>query len=72
MENKNKIKGKTDTPLNAQFTSGCPNQCSYCHEPKEMKFFNPEIPESKDVDILDMNILANPNHLEILRCFNKM
>jgi len=49
-----------------QFTSGCPNNCDYCYEPKEITCFNPEIPEDKEVQILDMNFLANPDHLKIL------
>lgn len=44
-----------------QFTSGCPNNCNYCHEPKEIKTYYPDIPEGEDiVKILDMNFLANP------------
>ena len=43
-----------------QFTSGCPNQCSYCYEPKEVREYYPEIPEGNDlVQILDMNFLVN-------------
>lgn len=50
-----------------QFTSGCPNGCSYCYEPQEMKYYDPEIPEGKDlVQILDMNFLANPDHKNII------
>ena len=38
--------------------SGCPNNCWYCHEPKEIKFN--EIPDFKKdkVYLYDMNILA--------------
>jgi len=51
-----------------QFTSGCPNSCSYCYEPKEIKTFNPEIPETKElIQILDMNFLANPQAKDILK-----
>ena len=50
-----------------QFTSGCPNNCQYCYEPKEMKYYDPIIPEDNQVQILDMNFLSNPNALEILR-----
>lgn len=50
-----------------QFTSGCPNQCKYCYEPKEMKYYDPNIPSGEEiVQILDMNILANPKHEEIM------
>lgn len=44
-----------------QFTSGCPNNCHYCYEPKEIKTYDPKIPEEADLlQILDMNFLANP------------
>ena len=49
-----------------KFTDGCPNHCSYCYEPAEMKYYNPEIPTEGVVQILDMNFLANPNHIGIL------
>lgn len=53
-----------------QFTKGCPNNCHYCYEPKEMEYFDPKIPEGeKLVQILDMNILANPN---VLKIFDKL
>ena len=48
-----------------KFTDGCPNQCSYCYEPKEMKYYDPII-ESNELQILDMNFLANPDALKIL------
>lgn len=49
-------------------TDGCPNKCSYCYEPlREVKFYPvPEISD-KEVQILDMNFLSNPNSLEILK-----
>ena len=53
-----------------QFTTGCPNNCSYCHEPVELKFYDPKI-ESNDVQILDMNFLANPKAVEILKSLPK-
>ena len=44
-----------------QFTSGCPNNCSYCYEPKKLTFYDPQIPENEDlVQILDINFLSNP------------
>ena len=52
-----------------QFTSGCQNSCHYCHEPKAMKYYDPEIPKEGEVQILDMNFLANPKHEEnIVNC----
>jgi hypothetical protein len=54
-----------------QFTSGCPNNCDYCHEPKEVKRIFPYdyklMGEEKEIQILDMNFLANPDHLMLLR-----
>lgn len=44
-----------------QFTKGCPNDCSYCYEPKEMEYYDPEIPMNEEVQILDMNFLVNPD-----------
>ncbi len=50
-----------------QFTKGCPNQCIYCYEPPEMEYLDPDIPKTEDlVQILDMNILANPRAEEII------
>lgn len=54
-----------------QFTSGCPNQCHYCYEPKEMIYYNPKIPKDGEIQILDMNFLANPKAKEILRSLPK-
>jgi len=54
-----------------QFTSGCPNNCTYCYEAKEIKTFNPEIPKDKVIQILDMNFLANPKAKEILKSLPK-
>jgi len=52
-----------------QFTKGCPNQCEYCYEPKEMEYYDPNIPVGEDcIRILDMNFLANPNCKTILHC----
>lgn len=50
-----------------QFTKGCPNQCKYCYEPKEMEYYDPKIPKGEAlVQILDMNFLSNPKHEEHL------
>ena len=47
--------------------NGCPNNCEYCKEPKEMVVF--DIPEIKQnyVRILDMNFLAQPDAIERIR-----
>ena len=53
-----------------KFTDGCPNGCEYCYEPKvKFKYRNVEVsdlPIQKDVQILDMNFLANPLWKDIL------
>lgn len=52
-----------------KLTDGCPNQCNYCYEGTMMKYYPmPEIKE-KNIQILDMNFLANPEaniHIEEL------
>ncbi len=51
-----------------QFTKGCPNNCEYCYEPKEMEYLNVAFPDGEDcVQIQDMNFLANPDHIGILK-----
>lgn len=55
-----------------KFTDGCPNGCLYCYAPKtEIKYYDPEIPEADLIQILDMNFLSNPKHLEILKNLKK-
>lgn len=55
-----------------QFTSGCPNNCSYCYEPKEIQCYDPEIPITKDlIQIKDMNFLANPRAIQLLETMPK-
>lgn len=50
-----------------RITEGCPNSCPYCYEPKEFKVFEiPEIVRNK-VKIMDMNLLAKPEALSIIR-----
>lgn len=52
-----------------QFTKGCPNNCHYCYEPKEMEYLNPDIPIDQPFQISDMNLLANPDASNIIaRC----
>jgi len=50
-----------------RLTEGCPHNCPWCYEPKEIKVF--EIPEiiRHDVKIMDMNFLAKKDALQILR-----
>lgn len=54
-----------------KFTDGCPNQCSYCYEQKNIVVYDPKIPEDREIQILDMNFLANPKAKEILRSLPK-
>jgi len=48
-----------------RITDGCPNDCPFCYCPIEIKTY--EIPKivRNEVEILDMNILANPNVVSI-------
>jgi hypothetical protein len=54
-----------------QFTSGCPHNCDFCYEKTKIECFEPIIPEDPDIQILDMNFLANPNAREILKSLPK-
>ncbi len=50
-----------------KFTDGCPNQCKYCYEPKQIKTYDPQIPITNElIQILDMNFLCNPRAKIIL------
>ena len=50
-----------------RITEGCPHNCPYCYEPQEFKVFGiPEIVRN-DVKIMDMNLLAKPEALDILK-----
>ena len=57
--------------IQIQFTQGCPNECDFCYEKPPILTFNPEIPLDKEIQILDMNFLANPNAKEILKSLPK-
>jgi len=54
-----------------QFTKGCPNGCKYCYEEQEIITYDPLIPKDKEIQILDMNFLANPKAKEILKYLPK-
>ncbi len=47
-----------------QLTKGCPNGCQYCHEPKKMEYLDMPIFNDQRIQILDMNFLANLNHMD--------
>ena len=50
-----------------RITEGCPHNCPYCYEPQEFKVFGiPEIIRNK-VKVMDMNLLAKPQALEIIK-----
>lgn len=49
-----------------KFTSGCPNGCIFCYESNRIRTYNPKIPDDNDIQILDMNFLANPKAVWIL------
>ena len=54
-----------------RLTEGCPNNCSYCYEPREYKLF--ETPEliRNDVKIIDMNLLCKPIALERIQSLGR-
>lgn len=50
-----------------RITEGCPHNCPFCYEPQEFKTFDiPEIVRNK-VKIMDMNLLAKPEALDIIK-----
>ncbi len=56
----NKVK---DTEQRIRLTEGCPHNCPYCYEPKEIKIFDiPEIVRN-NVGIIDMNLLCKEEAL---------
>lgn len=54
-----------------RITEGCPHNCPYCYEPKEIKVF--EIPNivCNDVKIMDMNLLCKPEAVSIIKELGK-
>ncbi len=60
----NKIKGDRQR---IRITEGCPHNCPYCYESKEIKVFN--IPKIKRniVEISDMNLLCKKEALKIIQ-----
>ena len=60
----NKVKGSEQW---IRITEGCPHNCPWCYEPKEIKLF--DIPEiiRNEVTIIDMNLLAKKEALSIIR-----
>ncbi len=49
-----------------RITEGCPHNCPYCYEPKEIKIFDiPKIVRNK-VKIMDMNLLCKPEAYNII------
>ena len=58
-------------PQRIKLTDGCPNHCKFCYEPKEIKTYPLPKYLGTDVQILDMNFLANPQAREILKALPK-
>ncbi len=55
-----------DTEQWIRITEGCPNNCSFCYEPKEYKVYpTPAIVRNK-VKIMDMNLLCKPEAFKII------
>lgn len=56
-----------DTDQWIRITEGCPHNCPYCYEPQEFKIFDiPEIVRNQ-VKIMDMNILAKPKAIDLIK-----
>lgn len=50
-----------------RISEGCPNQCPYCAEPKEIKWFGVPKIRSNKVRFVDMNILCKQQALETIK-----
>lgn len=49
-----------------RLSQGCPNECPFCYEPPEQKWFTIPIIERNIIKIMDMNILSQPNAIGII------
>ena len=50
-----------------RITEGCPNNCEYCYEPIEQKYFEiPKITRNK-VKIMDMNLICKDKSAQIIK-----
>ena len=65
----NRIKGDTQA---IRITEGCPNNCPYCYEPTEFKIFGIPKIERNNVLIYDMNLIAKPEALNIIKTLGKI
>jgi hypothetical protein len=55
-----------------RLSEGCPNNCEYCYEPIEQLLFEiPKIVRTK-VKVMDMNLLAKPEALRIIRSLGQL
>ena len=61
-----------DTEQWIRISEGCPHNCPFCYEPREIKLF--EIPRitRRFVKIMDMNLLCKPESLEIIKQLGKV
>ena len=50
-----------------RITEGCPHNCPYCYEPKEIKVFSIPKIERNIVEISDMNLLCKKEALKIIQ-----
>jgi hypothetical protein len=50
-----------------RLTEGCPHNCPWCYEPQEQRIFKIPKIKTKDVGIIDMNLLCKPEALQILK-----
>ena len=60
----NKIKGDAQA---IRISEGCPHNCPFCREPTEFKFWGVPLLERNKVLIYDMNLLAKPEAVDVLK-----
>jgi len=50
-----------------RLTEGCPHNCPWCREPTEFKVFDIPKIERNRVGVMDMNLLAKPESLQLIK-----
>jgi len=64
----NHIKGSKQW---VRLSQGCPHNCPWCYEPRNMEVFRIPKLERKDIGIIDMNLLAKPEALDMIKSLPK-
>ena len=54
-----------------RISEGCPHNCPFCYEPKEIKLFKIPKIERNEVKIMDMNLLCKTEALDIIKALGK-